>query len=209
MTTDSGDARAYLYLVRHPQTQPNAAIPASQWRLNPAGRAQVFALLDAPFWARVTAVYTSDHYKAAVVGQLAAPRYGIPHHVLPGLAEAQRDRWAGREAFLEAQARFFAEPDRAPLPGWEHAAAARARFCAAVDDILARHPIHESLIVAAHATVLTLYYAHLRGAPPSLDFWHAKDFWHGIGFAAVQAVDRTTMQPVTGYLTAPYAGLPG
>lgn len=194
---------AYLYLVRHPHTQPNPAVPASRWRLSETGRAQVFALLDAPFWARVAAVYTSDHYKAAVVGQLAAPRYDLPHHVIPGLAEAQRDRWAGREAFLAAQARFFAEPDRAPLPGWESASAARERFCAAMDAVLAGHPAGESLVVAAHGTVLTLYYAHLRAAPPSMDFWRS------IGFAAVQAVDRATMQPVTGYLTAPYAGLPG
>lgn len=193
---------SYLYLIRHPLTVPDPATPASAWRLSDAGYAQVRDLIAAPFWAQVRAVYTSDQYKAAVVGEAAAAAHTIPHHIIPDLTEAGRESWAGRDAFLAAQGRFFAQPDEPPLPGWEPARSAGERFCTAMDGILARHAEDESLVVVAHATVLTLYNAHLRGEPPSFAFWQS------IGFAAVQAVDRATLQPLTAYLTAPFDGLP-
>lgn len=193
---------SYLYLIRHPLTVPDPVAPASSWGLSDAGHAQVRDLIAAPFWTRVRAVYTSDQYKAAVVGEAAAAAHAIPHYTIPDLTEAKRDSWAGRDAFLAAQGRFFAQPDDPPLPGWEPARSAGERFRAAVDGVLARHPADESLVVVAHATVLTLYNAHLCGEPPSFAFWQ------GIGFAAVQAVDRATLQPLTAYLAAPFDGLP-
>lgn len=193
---------AYLYLIRHPLTQPDPHVPASEWRLNDGGREQVAALVAAPFWDAVRAVYTSDQYKAAVVGAAAADAHAIPHHVIPALTEAQRDRWLEPDAFLASQQRFFAQPDQPPTAGWESARAASERFCTGMAGVLAQHPVGESLAVVAHATVLTLYHAQLQGAPPSFAFWHA------IGFAAVQAIDRRTMQPVTAYCEAPYTGVP-
>ncbi len=88
------------------------------------------------------------------------------------------------------------------MPGWESAQAATARFAAAVDGLLTAHPPDETLALVAHATVLTLYGAVLRGQPPTYDDWGA------IGFAAVQGVDRATLRPLTPFLTAPYDGLP-
>ena len=58
-----------LILIRHPQTQPDPADPASSWRLSPAGEAQVRALVAAPLWDGITAIYTSQEYKAAAVGE--------------------------------------------------------------------------------------------------------------------------------------------
>jgi hypothetical protein len=69
--------------------------------------------------------------------------------------------------------------------------------------ILAVHPAGESVAVAAHATVLNLYVAHLHGTAATYDSWR------GIGFATVSAVDRASMQPLTAFLPAPYDGLPG
>ncbi len=194
---------SHLYLIRHPLTEPNPAVPASLWRLSVAGHAQVIQLIAAPFWKSVRVVYTSEQHKAAVVGEAAATAFKMPHHIVRTLTEAHRDRWLGGDEFGAAQERFFAEPQAAPVPEWEAADAARARFSGAMTDLLAQHPVDESVAVVAHATVLSLYVTHLRGTAATFDYWRS------IGFAAVCAVDRVSMQPVTDFLTAPYAGLPG
>jgi broad specificity phosphatase PhoE len=75
---------------------------------------------------------------------------------------------------------------------------AQARFVAAMDRLLRQHPPSESVAVVAHATVLTLYAAHLRGQAPALDDWRA------IGFAAIMVVNRATLRPITPFLSAPY-----
>lgn len=194
---------AFLYLIRHPLTAPDPAVPASLWRLSEEGYAQVQMVIAAPFWHTVTAVYTSDQHKAAVIGEAAAAKFGLPHHVIPDLTEAARDGWVDPAEFQAAQARFFADPHTVPLPGWESADSARARFVGAMEDLLAAHPAEDSLAVAAHATVLSLYVAFLRAIPATFEDWRS------IGFATVCAVDRATMQPLTDFLAAPYAGLPG
>lgn len=193
---------ALLYLIRHPHTRPDPALPASAWDVSAEGQAQVRALLDVRLWRSVRAVYTSDQPKAAAVGEAVAAAYALPHHILPALTEAARESWAEPEAFAAAQRRFFAQPAIAPQPGWESAQAAGVRFRTALETVLSRHPAGESLAVVTHATVLAHYVAHLRGEVPTFATWER------IGFAAIMAVDRATLRPLTDFLTAPYAGLP-
>jgi broad specificity phosphatase PhoE len=190
-----------LYLIRHPHTQPDPAVPASQWQLSDRGQAQVRALVDLPLWSGVIALYTSQEYKTTVVGEAVHAAHGLPFTPIHDLGEAQRDRWLDGEDFEAAQRAFFARPDVPPVPDWESAAAARQRFVAAMDGILRGHPAGESLAVVSHASVLTLYTAHLAGEAPSYERWPA------IGFMAIMAVDRTTLRPLTAFLVAPYEGL--
>ena len=190
-----------LYLIRHPRTQPDPSLPASQWELSDEGRAQVRALAALPLWAAVGVVITSAQRKAAVVGEAVRAAHGVPWQVVEALDEALRDSWLGPEEFNRAQRAFFAQPEVPPVPGWETAQSAGARFAAAMDGALAQHP-GQSLAVVAHATVLTLYAARLRGAAPRYDDWRT------IEFAAIMAVDRASLRPLTPFLGAPWAGLP-
>lgn len=192
----------FLYLIRHPKTQFDPDVPASLWQLSNEGQAQVEALIDAPIWACVTTVYTSDQYKAWIVGSRIRSVYGIPFVSVPDLAEAQRDEWIGEEQFFAAQAAFFALPDRSPVSSWESADAAKARFVAAMESILERHPKNESIALVSHATVLTLYVAHLVNESPSYDAWSQ------LGFAEIMAMDRGSLRPMTAFLPPPYDGLP-
>lgn len=192
---------ARLYLIRHPHTRPDPAAPAATWGLSDTGRAQVEALARAAWWPAVTGLYTSDQYKTRVVGEAVHAAHGIPWTVISGLDEAQRDTWLDPEAFQDAQRAFFAQPDAPPIPEWESAHAAQARFGAAMADILARHPAGESLAVVSHATVLTFYAAGLRGERSSFALWQT------IGFAAVMVVDRATLRPLSPFVTAPYGGI--
>ncbi|NLX11144.1 MAG: histidine phosphatase family protein [Chloroflexi bacterium] len=193
---------AYLYLIRHPLTRPDPEAPASAWHLTNEGHAQVRALTADSLWRAVTVIYTSREVKTTVVGEAIRAAHGIPHHPIAELGEARRDAWLGADQFQAAQRDFFAHPDRPAAPDWETAQAAQGRFVAALDALLNRHPPGEALAVVSHATVLTLYVAHLRGEPPSYDTWQQ------LGFMDVMAVDRATRQPDTPFLAPPYPGLP-
>ncbi len=193
---------AWLYLVRHPHTRQDSASPASRWDVSERGREQIAALAAAPFWRGVTALYASPQRKTTLAAEAVAAAHKLPLTIIDTLTEAERDRWLDPEAFEQAQRAFFARPDVAPVPGWESAESAGARFGAAMARILAQHAIDESLAVVSHASVLTLYIARLRGEPPDLDLWR------GMGFATVLAVARETLRPVSQFAAAPYTDLP-
>ncbi|HEX3050576.1 MAG TPA: histidine phosphatase family protein [Aggregatilineaceae bacterium] len=193
---------AFLYLIRHPKTQPDSALPASQWRLSDDGQKQVRDLVAAAFWDGVAAVYTSQEHKTTVVGEAVLAAHGVTHIAVQELGEAKRDQWVSGDQFYAAQASFFSRPDVAPIPSWESAAEARERFVQAMDSLLSRHPRNQSLAVVSHATVLTLYVAHLFREAPSFQQWQK------LGFAEVMAVDRAALHPITPFLAAPYDGLP-
>jgi broad specificity phosphatase PhoE len=121
---------------------------------------------------------------------------------LVALDEARRDTWLDPEAFEAAQRAFFAHPADPPAREWESATSAGLRFIAAMDHLLAVHKPADSLAVVSHATILTLYVAHLREVTPTIEQWRK------IGFSTIMAVDRATLRPVTPFLAAPYAALP-
>lgn len=193
---------AFLYLIRHPKTLPDPAVPASLWRLAPEGSMQVETLVSLPLWSSVAAIYTSSEPKTTAVGMAVHDVHNILFSPVADLGEARRDVWVGGEAFYTAQADFFTQTAVPPIPGWESADAAQARFVAAMNRLLSDHAPTDSLVIVSHATVLTLYAAHLRGSAPSYREWH------NMGFAAIMAVDRTALTPVTSFLVAPYEGLP-
>lgn len=193
---------AYVYLIRHPATQPDPAIPASSWWLSEAGRAQVHTLVNLPIWQGVSTVYTSTQPKASVVGELVNTVHCLPFVPLIALDEAHRDAQLDPEAFDAAQRAFFAHPAQPPRRGWETARSAGLRFIAAMDHLLSVHKPADSLAIVSHGTVLTLYIAHLREITASYGQWRKIDY------AAIMAVDRATLLPVTPFLTAPYDHLP-
>ncbi|MFC1961108.1 histidine phosphatase family protein [Chloroflexota bacterium] len=192
-----------LYLIRHPHTQIDLNVPAQTWGLSDKGREQVADLLEAPFWEHVHTIYPSREFKAITAAKEAALRYEIPVIPRPALGEVDRTAYTApdQEAYQAAVAAFFAQPEQNPF-GWETAAAARQRFQRELDQIFSWHDADQSVAIITHGLVLTVAIAALRNQPSTLDDWQA------IGFAAVAAVDRATMQPLTGFMTAPYAGLP-
>jgi len=194
---------ALIYLIRHPHTRINLETPAATWDLSEIGQAQTAALLNAPFWPHVSAVYPSREPKAVTTAKEAALRYNIP--VVPRSAFGELDRSAytapDERAYEVAVAACFATPAESPH-GWEPAAAALFRFKREMAQVLSWHPPEESIAVVSHGLVLALYMAHLRGQEPTLSAWRAVDF------AAIAAVDRASLRPVSAFLTAPYPNLP-
>jgi broad specificity phosphatase PhoE len=163
-----------LILVKHAAPAIVPAVPAADWRLSAAGRrdcARLAAHLAAWRPARLVA---SREPKAAETAELVARRLGLPWETAAGLHEHDRRAvgFLDPAAWQAAMAAFFAEPDRLVF-GAETAAQAGARFAAAVEAVLARHPAGD-LAVVAHGTVIALYVAQRAGLP-------AHAFWQRLG----------------------------
>ncbi|MBN2472757.1 MAG: histidine phosphatase family protein [Anaerolineae bacterium] len=194
---------ALLYLIRHPHTQINLDIPATSWDLSDQGHAQTQALLGAPFWPHVAAIYASREPKTITVAKEAALQHNLP--ALPRSAFGEVDRSAyvapDNTTYEAAVAALFSDPFQHPF-GWETAADALARFQKELTQVLAVHAEGDSIAIISHGLVLTLLMAHFRHVAPELSYWRS------LGFATVAAVDRETLQPLTGFLPAPYADIP-
>ncbi len=117
-----------------------------------------------------TRIITSREPKAAQTGAIIAESLAIPVSAFDGLHEHVRSdvAWHGaahRDAQLQA---FFANPDSL-IFGDETANAALSRFNATIDALLVTYP-DDTLVVATHGTVLTLYLADRLGIEP-FPFW--------------------------------------
>jgi broad specificity phosphatase PhoE len=115
-------------------------------------------------------IVTSRESKANETGALVAERLHVTLEVADGLHEHMRERasWLPEQEFEQAVAAFFARPNELVF-GEETAAQASARFDAAVQNVLARHP-SEAVAIVAHGTVITLFLAQHAGVAP-LPFW--------------------------------------
>jgi|SRR5581483_7992775 len=161
-----------LILVRHSQSQPDPARPASQWGLTEVGRQRCAGLADHLAAYAPARIFTSAEPKAAETGSLVAARLGLPHAVAAGLHEHLREHagWLTDEMFQRTVAALFERPTEL-VWGEETAAEAGDRFEAAVRGLLARHA-GETLAIATHGTVMTLFIARHTGIAP-IPFWRS------------------------------------
>ena len=192
----------YLYLIRHPLTHVDPTRPSAEWDLSEQGRQQVDALISAPFWKGVAALYSSEQMKALGPAKMIGESYQIPVTALPGIAEVRRDKQVYRtnsshQLILQE---FFKSPDKV-IEGWERAAAALDRFVQSTQHVVKNHP-NESIALLSHGTILTLYTAFLDKQPPTLARWVK------IGFASVATVDPVASKLLTQFEGPPYAGIP-
>lgn len=192
-----------LYLIRHPRTQVDLSAPADTWGLSAEGEAQTAALLAAPFWRQVAAIFPSTERKAILPAEAAGARYGIPVKPIADLREVDRSAYSppDQPGYETAVAAFLTQP-AASAHGWETASAALERFQRGIKSALAQVGAADNAAIVAHGLVLSVYMAHLRGEAPSLARWKA------LGFCTVAAVDRATMQLLADFTPAPYNSLP-
>lgn len=159
-----------LILIRHSQSQPEPARPASQWPLTQAGRQRCVALAERLAAYAPDVIVTSRERKADETGALVAAQLGLPAMAADGLHEHLREHvgWLPNPAFEQAVTAFFTRPDDLVF-GEETAGQAGARFDTAVRDVLAAHP-GQTVAVVSHGTVITLFVAQHAGIAP-LPFW--------------------------------------
>jgi broad specificity phosphatase PhoE len=109
---------------------------------------------------------------------------------VPGLHEHDRTGvgWLPEGALDQRVAAFFARPTECVF-GQETAAAALARFQAAVAGVLARHP-DGTVAIVAHGTVITLFIAACAGVDPF-------PFWQRLGLPSFVVLTRPDLTVVT------------
>jgi broad specificity phosphatase PhoE len=171
-----------LILTRHGETDWNAE---GRWQghsdtpLNERGReqaAELAAQLDS-----VDVVYASDLARARETAEIAAGRLGVDLHLDARLRERSFGAWEGltsaeiEERFADAHRRWksgegFGADDAEPFDAFA------ARIHAFLDDVLARHPTDEVLVVAhggsirvIHALAMGLDYVRDHRSIPAVD----------------------------------------
>ncbi|MBZ0321053.1 MAG: phosphoglycerate mutase family protein [Anaerolineae bacterium] len=179
-----------LILIRHANPAIDEQKPAHEWPLSDVGRERSGLMADHLRVFEPDRVVASEEMKAAETGQIVAEILGIPFETMPGLHEHVRPKanWMGREQFEAQVAALFNRPNELVM-GAETADEAHERFSTAVQAALERYP-NQTLAIATHGTVMTLYIARLTGIEPVA-------FWKSIGMPAFTVVDLETKKIVT------------
>ena len=167
-----------LILIRHSQSQPDPARPASQWALTDEGRRRCAPLADRLATYHPSVIVTSRERKAIETGSFVAARLALPLKSADGLHEHRREHvgWISNQAFEQSVAAFFARPDELVF-GEETAGQASIRFEAAVRGVIEAHP-GQTIALVTHGTVMALFVAACAGMAPL-------PFWKSLGMPAI------------------------
>ncbi len=176
-----------LIFIRHANPAIDEQKPAHEWPLAEMGRERSRLMAEQLREFGPDRVVASEEMKAAETGRIVADILGIPFETVPGLQEHVRPKanWMGREQFEAQVAALFNRPAELVM-GAETADEAHARFAGAVQNARERYP-NQTLAIATHGTVMTLYIARLTGIEPV-------PFWKGIGMPAFTVVDLDDRQ---------------
>jgi broad specificity phosphatase PhoE len=158
-----------LHLVRHGRPLPEEGVPARDWRLDPAGFDDVWALRESGRLPSEAVWFTSPEPKAVETAQLLTER---EVGVVEGLREHVRDTTDWIDDFPAVVRRAFEDPATPAYAGWEPLADCRARVTAAVAAIRSVHR-EEDLVLVGHGTAWTLLVSELTREPADLDRWRA------------------------------------
>jgi broad specificity phosphatase PhoE len=159
-----------LTLVRHSQTAPQPAVPASQWLLSETGRARCQLLAERLAPGSPQAIFSSQEPKALETAALISSYLRLPVQMVACLHEHLREGLP-----LVTQAEFqakieclFAHPDILVF-GDETANQACQRFTQAIQALVSLHPA-QNMLVVSHGTVISLFLARHCDIDP-LPFW--------------------------------------
>ena len=164
-----------MVLVRHSISEPEATIPASQWRLSHRGRNHCKVLAKQLEKYSLTLLISSIEAKAIETAKLTAEHLTVPTEIVLGLHEHERSNvgfMLSQERFRAQVGEFFKNPDELVF-GTETANQARSRFSTAIEALIAMYGAG-SFGVVTHGTVMSLYVAAMMGVTP-FAFWQRLD----------------------------------
>ena len=151
-----------VYLIRHGEAEGNLYRRMQGWYdgdLTDLGRRQVAALAGRFRDIHLDAVYSSDLYRAMETAAALCRPKGLPLFTDPRLREVSVGPWED-EPFGSASAeqpeqfyRFVREPHLWELEGADTFSGLAERGCAALRDIIARHP-GQVVAVCAHQCII-------------------------------------------------------
>lgn len=159
-----------LILIKHASPEVVPTVPSEQWRLSERGRASCGPLAEALRAHAPRVVVSSEEPKAVETAELVAKHLSIPHETAADLYEHDRRDVPHMRSgeFISMIELFFRRPDELVL-GAETANEARARFAAAIDEVMTRHP-QGDVAVVSHGTVIALFLEQ-HGSGPGFRAW--------------------------------------
>ena len=169
-----------IYLVRHASPRVEPATPARAWGLSPRGVDEAHRLAGAARTWGIAALYSSAEPKAAATAAIIGEALALPVWLVEGFEEQRWEEWVENADAFNAAVRHILEDPDTSARGSETAAAAAARFGAALR-IAGEGPVPAAIV--SHGRVLAAY---LAGAVP-LDDPYA--FWRAIpmpGYACIE-----------------------
>lgn len=156
-----------LVLIKHAMPILEAGEPAGNWRLGPEGERQAQELADELASYRPFALFSSDEPKALRTAEIVGSTVGETVRVIPGLRELDRRVLpvVDQRGHDRLNRPIFEQPSRAML-GDESADAARARFTAAIGEVLDSVAEEVDMVAITHGTVMALFAASHGGFDP-------------------------------------------
>jgi broad specificity phosphatase PhoE len=173
-----------LIFIRHARTKVDKTVPVERWVLTEDGAEASRKLAESGIFDYVDVLISSNEEKAFLTIKPLADRLGKPIRRVEALGEIKRpnSEQLSLQEYEEMKTRMFKDLDWTDR-GWETANHALGRFKAAVDAINKEYE-SKTLLISAHGTVLTLYFASLQGRMGELF-----QRWEGLGFGSYGIVE--------------------
>lgn len=168
-----------LIFIRHAKTLVDKNISIEDWVLTDEGKKQAQELTESSTLDNADVLISSQEKKSYLTIAPLAKKLGKDIIELQELGEIKRpgSEKITKEEYDEMKVKIFKDLDFT-AHGWETANHALRRFKRAVDKIDKKYE-EKTIIICAHGTVMTLYFAFLQN---QLDNIFSR--WHGLEFGA-------------------------
>ena len=166
-----------LIFIRHAQTKVDKDISIADWDLTEEGYADAEKVKDISEFQNADILISSTERKAYLTIKPLADKLKKEIIQIPGLGEIQRGNAGSlsKEEYNEMKIKVFQNLDFTDY-GWETCNHALKRFGDAVEGV-DRSYENKKIILSAHGTVMTLYFAKLQN---KLDDLMSR--WKSLGF---------------------------
>jgi broad specificity phosphatase PhoE len=165
--------------VRHAKTKVDKEVPIEDWILTEDGSKSAIELADTEIFDDADILVSSNEKKAYLTIEPLAKRINKIIIQIEELGEIKRpnSEKLTTEQYEEMKVKIFKNLDYTEL-NWETANHALMRFREAVDKLNKKYT-EKKILICAHGTVMTLYFAYLQNKLGDLF-----SRWEGLGFGS-------------------------
>ena len=151
-----------IYFLRHARTQVNSMTPASEWLLSSEGKEEAQLEITPHIFPDIQHIYCSNEPKTLQTIQNFAKNHRIPLSSHLGLGEIHFASFEDdNDTFLRMKRECFHHIDENKY-GTESFRAGLQRFISTLAYLRSENP-GKNLLIVSHGTVLSLYFAAMRG----------------------------------------------
>lgn len=169
--------------IRHAKTLVDNKVPIEDWILTPEGEKQSLELLKLNELRDVDLLVSSNEKKSYLTIQPLADKLSKEIIKIKEIGEIKRpnsEKLTSKQ-YEDMKVKIFKDLNYSEL-NWETANSALSRFKKAVNEIDSKYE-NKKILICAHGTVMTLYFAYLQGKLNDLF-----SRWHGLEFGAMGIV---------------------